>query len=77
MVAPPAPAGGGSQTAFTYSSEPQAVPPKQSVRAKYREDAGGAPPDASQWIDENEVNSGSRPTWMYCCSPAVAVIPLQ
>lgn len=61
MVAPPAQsAGGGSQTAFTYSSEPQAVPPKRSIRAKYREDAGGgtAPvADAPPWFEENEVHA--------------------
>lgn len=63
MVAQPAPAGGRSQTAFTYSSEPQAIPPKRNARAKYREDDGGAFPDAPQWIDENEVTLG----WVYCC----------
>lgn len=31
------------------------MPPKRNVRAKYREDAVEAPPDASQWMDENEV----------------------
>ncbi|CAN0367366.1 unnamed protein product, partial [Ectocarpus fasciculatus] len=46
---------GGSQTAFTYSSEPQAVPSKRSnVRSKYREDAATVP-DAAQWIDENDL----------------------
>lgn len=53
MVAPPPPVG-GSQTAFTYSSEPQAVPPKRSARSKYREEAAAMPPDP-QWMDENEV----------------------
>lgn len=56
MVAPPPAAGGGSQTAFTYSSEPQAVPPKRnSVRSKYREDAATTPA-AAQWMDENDVS---------------------
>eukprot|EP00752_Nemacystus_decipiens_P005962 g5384.t1 len=55
MVAAPPAAAGGSQTAFTYSSEPQAVPPKRSsVRSKYREDAATTP-DAAQWIDENDM----------------------
>ncbi|CAN0066543.1 unnamed protein product [Ectocarpus sp. 12 AP-2014] len=55
MVAAPPAAAGGSQTAFTYSSEPQAVPSKRStVRSKYREDAATAP-DAAQWIDENDL----------------------
>ena len=59
MVATPPAAAGGSQTAFTYSSEPQAVPPKRSsVRSKYREDAA-ATPDA-QWMDENDVSTTSR-----------------
>lgn len=53
MVAQP-PSAGGSQTAFTYSSEPQAVPPKRSARSKYREDP--ATPDVAQWMDENEVS---------------------
>lgn len=53
LVAPPAPTS-GSQTAFTYSSEPQAVPPKRTARSKYREDAPEMPPDP-QWMDENEV----------------------
>lgn len=57
MVAAPPAAAGGSQTAFTYSSEPQAVPPKRSsVRSKYREDAATTP-DAAQWIDENDVGT--------------------
>lgn len=56
MVAAPPAAAGGSQTAFTYSSEPQAVPSKRSsVRSKYREDAATAP-DAAQWIDDNDVS---------------------
>ncbi|CAM9328562.1 unnamed protein product [Ectocarpus sp. 6 AP-2014] len=55
MVAAPPAAAGGSQTAFTYSSEPQAVPSKRStVRSKYREDAATVP-DAAQWIDENDL----------------------
>eukprot|EP00903_Cladosiphon_okamuranus_P018089 g16647.t1 len=55
MVAAPPAAAGGSQTAFTYSSEPQAVPSKRSsVRSKYREDAATTP-DAAQWIDENDM----------------------
>lgn len=56
MVAPPAPAE-GSPTAFTYSSEPQAVPSKRSVRSKYREDATAViTPDAAGWLDENEAS---------------------
>ncbi|CAM9455603.1 unnamed protein product [Ectocarpus sp. 4 AP-2014] len=55
MVAAPPAAAGGSQTAFTYSSEPQAVPSKRStVRSKYREGAATAY-DAAQWIDENDL----------------------
>ncbi|CAM9345917.1 unnamed protein product, partial [Hapterophycus canaliculatus] len=55
VAAPPAAAAGGAQTAFTYSSEPQAVPPKRSsVQSKYREDVATTP-DAAQWIDENDM----------------------
>ncbi|CAM9605550.1 unnamed protein product, partial [Scytosiphon promiscuus] len=55
VAAPPAAAAGGTQAAFTYSSEPQAVPPKRSsVRSKYREDTAPSP-DAAQWIDENDM----------------------
>lgn len=58
MVAAPPAAAGGSQTAFTYSSEPQAVPPKRSsVRSKYREDGATTPDAAQQWMDENDVGS--------------------
>ncbi|CAN0157226.1 unnamed protein product, partial [Discosporangium mesarthrocarpum] len=42
----------GSQTAFVYASEPQAVPSKRSVRSKYREDTEG--PEGSHW-DENDA----------------------
>lgn len=71
MVAPPPAAGGGSQTAFTYSSEPQAVPPKRnSVRSKYREDAATTP-DAPQWMDENDVSVGINHTMSAAESGAV------
>lgn len=56
VAAPSAAAAGGTQTAFTYSSEPQAVPPKRSsVRSKYREEPATTP-DVAQWIDENDVS---------------------
>lgn len=53
MVAPSSTAG-GSQTAISYSSEPQAVPQKRRARSKLKE---GKPesPGSSQWIDDNEV----------------------
>lgn len=57
MVAAPTPAGGpqgGPQAAFTYSSEPQAVPQKRSARSNYGGNA--TTPDAAPWMDENEVS---------------------
>lgn len=54
MVATPTPAE-GPQAAFTYSSEPQAVPPKRSARSNYGGNGNATTPDAAQWMDENEV----------------------
>lgn len=68
MVAPAAPVGGpqeGPQTAFTYSSEPQAVPPKRSARSNYGGNA--APSDAAQWMDENEVCIGLQASSFWVC----------
>ncbi|CAM9233778.1 unnamed protein product [Ascophyllum nodosum] len=60
MVAPPSLAE-GSQNAFAYPSQPQAVPSKRRPSSRHREAAAATmTPDNPPWMDENEIEASNN-----------------